>query len=100
MVLFKQELIDKVTSFNCRELSSWIKAILHGCDIPPNSRQSKPGKFLFDLFRYIKEEKFKEDFLESLCSLVKQLKRFTTNQIEESKDYIFELLYLCREIWN
>jgi hypothetical protein len=100
MASFKQELIGKISSFNYRQVCRWIKASLHGCDMPSNFKQSKPGKFLFELFCYIKEEKFKEDFLESLCSLTRQLKGFSTNQVEESKDYIFELLYLCGEIWQ
>jgi hypothetical protein len=98
MASFKQELIGKILSFNYRQVCRWIKASLHGCDMPSNFKQSKPGKFLFELFCYIKEEKFREDFLESLCSLTRQLKGFSTDQVEESKDYIFELLYLCGEI--
>jgi hypothetical protein len=98
MTPFKQDLIDKISSFNYLKFYNWIKAILQGCDIPPNFRQSKPGKFLFDLFFYIAEEKFRENFLGIISDLIKPLEKLSRKQAEESKVYISELLYLCGKL--
>jgi hypothetical protein len=42
----EQGAIDKISSFNYRELFSWIKTTLQGDDIPLYWRRSSPGRIL------------------------------------------------------
>jgi hypothetical protein len=53
---------------------------------------------LADAFTHINQEKFRNNFLEVIHALVSQLKRYSLEEIEEKKDYIYELLTLCRRI--
>jgi hypothetical protein len=101
MELTKQQVIDKILSFNYAQLAEWIKARLHGNDkyFPVYlGHEPNLSEFLSDAFHHIKDEKFRDNFLEILGDLTNQLRRFTRTQIEESKEYINELLFLCGNI--
>jgi hypothetical protein len=97
----KQEAVDKILSFNYEELSNWIYWRLCGSDkyFPVyEGHEPNLSEFLIDAFKYIKNEKFRDNFLEVLSELVGQLGQFTNHQIEASKEYISELLFLCGNI--
>ena len=101
MELTKQQVIDKILSFNYEELAEWMKERLNGIDkFFPVFLGHEPNlsEFLLDAFQHIKNEKFRIDFIEILGDLTKQLPGFTRLQIEESKEYISELLFLCGNI--
>ncbi len=101
MELTKQQVIDKILSFSYAELAQWIQARLHGDDnyFPVYlGHEPNLGEFLIDAFHHIKDEKFRENFLEILGDLTKELFKFSMKQIEESKEYISELLFLCGNI--
>ncbi|NIM16972.1 MAG: hypothetical protein GTO45_33810 [Candidatus Aminicenantes bacterium] len=101
MELTKQQVIDKILSFNYAQLAEWIKARLHGNDkyFPVYlGHEPNLSEFLSDAFHHIKDEKFRDNFLEILGDLTNQLRRFSRTQIEESKEYINELLFLCGNI--
>jgi hypothetical protein len=101
MELTKQQVINKILSFNYAQLAEWIKARLHGNDkyFPVYlGHEPNLSEFLSDTFHHIKDEKFRDNFLEILGDLTNQLRRFTRTQIEESRDYINELLFLCGNI--
>jgi len=97
----KQEVIDIILSFSYAELSQWMQARLHGDDnyFPVYlGHEPNLGEFLIDTFHHIKDEKFRENFLEILGGLTIELIKFSRKQIEESKEYISELLFLCGNI--
>jgi hypothetical protein len=101
MELSKKEVIDKILSFNYSELADWINTRLHGEDkYFPVYLRHEPNitEFLIDVFHHIKNEQFRDNFIEILGDLTKQLRGFTRSQIEESKKYISELLILCGNI--
>jgi hypothetical protein len=100
MVSSKQEVIDKILSFNYEELSNWIKSRLQGDDrYFPIYEGYEPNlsEFLAESFHHIKEEKFRDNFLEILGDLTTELWRISKNKkkVEENKEYIYELLSLC-----
>jgi hypothetical protein len=91
MELTKQQVIDKILSFSYAELAQWIQARLHGDDnyFPVYlGHEPNLGEFLIDAFHHIKDEKFRENFLEILGDLTKELFKFSMKQIEESKEYL------------
>jgi hypothetical protein len=97
----KQEAIDKILSFNYEELSDWMYWRLCGSDkyFPVyEGHDPNLSEFLIDAFKYIKNERFRDMFLEVLSDLVGQLGQFTDHKIEASKEYISELLFLCGNI--
>lgn len=103
MTLSKQEVIDKILSFNYEELSNWIRSRLQGDDrYFPVYEGYEPNlsEFLAEAFQHIKNETFRENFLEILGDLTTELWGFTKGKkkIEENKDYIYELLTLCGSI--
>jgi len=101
MELSKKQVIDKILSFSYAELAQWIQARLHGDDnyFPVYlGHEPNLAEFLIDTFDHIKDEKFRENFLEILGDLTKELFKFSMKQIEESKEYISELLFLCGNI--
>jgi hypothetical protein len=101
MELTKQQVIDKILSFSYAELAEWIPSRLHGDDkyFPVYlGHEPNLGEFLIDTFHHIKDEKFRENFLEILGDLTQELTKFSRKQIEESKEYISELLFLCGNI--
>ena len=101
MELSKQQVIDKVMSFNYAELALWIRSRLHGDDpfFPVYLGFEKNlGEFLIDTFHHIKEEKFRSDFLEILGDLTGELSKLSRKQLKESGEYISELLFVCGNI--
>jgi hypothetical protein len=101
MTLSKQQVIDKILSFNYKELSNWMKARLHGDDpyFPIyEGYELNLSEFLAESFKHIKDETFRDNFLEILSDLINELRGYTMVQIEENKDYIYELLSLCGSI--
>jgi uncharacterized protein (DUF433 family) len=101
MELTKKQVIDKILAFSYAELAEWIKARLNGDDkyFPVYlGHEPNLSEFLHDVFKNIKDEKFRDKFLEILTDLTSQLRVLSKNQIEESKEYIKELLFLCGNI--
>jgi hypothetical protein len=97
----KQEVIDKILSFSYDELKNWIRSRLHGDDgyfSIYEGYETNLSNFLSDAFHHIKNKAFRDNFLEILDSLVSELKKYTPKEIEQDKDYIYELLSLCGSI--
>ncbi len=97
----KQEAIAKILSFNYKELSDWMYWRLCGSDkyFPVyEGHEPNLSEFLIDAFKYIKNERFRDKFIEVLGDLAGKLGQFTNHQIEASKEYISELLFLCGNI--
>jgi hypothetical protein len=103
MALSKQEVIEKILSFNYKKLADWIRSRLHGDDkyFPIyEGYETNLSKFLSEAFYHIKDEKFRENFLEILEDLTTELWRDTKNKdsIKGNEEYIYELLSLCGRI--
>jgi len=97
----KQEVIEKILSFSYDELKNWIRSRLHGDDghFPIyEGYETNLSDFLADAFRHINNKTFKENFLEILDGLVSELKKYSPNEIEQEKYYIYELLSLCGSV--
>ena len=96
--LSKQEVINKILSFNYHALSDWMKTRLYGDDkyFPIyEGHETNLSEFLVESFTHIKDEKFRENFLEILNDLTTELWAFTPEQVENDRGYIYELLSLC-----
>jgi len=97
----KQEAINKILSFSYEELANWIHSRLKGDDdyfsIYLGHELNLSG-FLTDAFHHIKNKIFRDNFLEILGDLVNQLKKYSPKEIEENKEYIYEMLSLCSGI--
>lgn len=105
MALSKKEVIEKILSFKLEELANWIRSRLHGDDrYFPIYEGYEPNlsKFLSQAFHHIKNETFRDNFLEILDDLTAELWSLTRDkkQIEENKEYIYELLSLYSSIKN
>jgi hypothetical protein len=103
MALSKQDTIDKILSFNYEELAMWMKSRLKGYDrYFPVFEGYEPNlsEFLEESFYHIKNEKFRENFLEILGDLTIELWGLSKDKkkIEENKEYIYQLLSLCGRI--
>ena len=97
----KQEAIKKILSFNYEELENWIRSRLQGEDdyfSIYEGHETNLSDFLADAFHHIKNKHFRDNFLEILGDLVNQLKKNSPKEIEENKEYIYELLSLCSGI--
>ncbi len=101
MTLSKQEVIDKILSFNYKELADWMRSRLQSDDkyFPIyEGYETNLSEFLTESFNHIKNERFRENFLEILSDLTTELWGYTKKQIKENEDYIYELLSLCGTI--
>ena len=101
MTLSKQEVIDKILSFNYKELGDWMRSRLQSDDkyFPIyEGYETNLSEFLTESFNHIKNERFRENFLEILSDLTAELWGYTKKQIKENEDYIYELLSLCGTI--
>jgi hypothetical protein len=103
MALLKQEVMDRISSFSYEELARWMKSRLYGDDPHfPIYQGHEPNlsEFLTEAFENIKKETFRENFLEILGDLTNELWGLTKDkeQVEENKNYIYELLSLCGSI--
>jgi hypothetical protein len=101
MALTKQEVINKILSFNYSELKEWIRGRLHGRDeYFPLYLGHEPNfsEFLINSFHQIEDEKFRDNFIEILGKLTGELRKFSRDEVESSKSYIIELLKLCGNI--
>lgn len=97
----KKEVADKILSFNFAELTQWIKKRLHGRDdYFPLYLGDEPNfsEFLIDIFQYIEDERFRDNFIEILGKLTGDLRKLARKEIENSRNYIIELLKLCGNI--
>lgn len=99
MSLSKQQIADKILSFNYDELARWIYLRLHGDDkyFPVYEGHHEPNlaEFPVEVFNHIKHETFRDKFIEILGDLITELKRFDSQEVMENKNYISELLFLC-----
>jgi hypothetical protein len=97
----KQKIVSKIQSFTCEELGDWILNRLHGYDkyfSIYEGHETNLRSFLADAFNHIKNEKFRDNFLEILGDLISQLRKYDPEEIEKEKEYIYELLTLCRNV--
>jgi hypothetical protein len=101
MKLSKQEVIDKILSFNYKELAHWIKARLHGDDryFPIyEGYETNLSEFLTESFTHIRDTKFRDNFLDILNQLAAELTSYSQDQANKEAEYIYELLSLCGSI--
>lgn len=101
MELTRQKAIDRVLSFNYRELKEWMKKRLRGeDDYFPLYVGHEPNfsGFLIDVFHHIDNDRFRDDFIEILVTLSGELRKLTGEEIAAAKNYIAELLKLCGNI--
>jgi len=101
MTSTKEEIVDKILSFNYAELTEWIKKRLHGRDdYFPLYFGDEPNfsEFLIDTFHHIEDERFRDNFIEILGKLTGDLRKLARKEIENSRNYIIELLKLCGNI--
>ena len=97
----KQEVIDIILSFSYEELKNWIWSRLHGDDdyfSIYEGYETNLSNFLADAFHHIKNQTFRDNFLEILGDLVSELRKYSSTEIEQDKDYIYELITLCGSI--
>ncbi len=98
----KQQIADKILSFNYEELARWIYLRLHGDDkyfpVYEGHHESNLAEFPVDVFNYIKHETFRDNFIEILGDLIAGLKGLDSQEVKENKNYISELLFLCGNI--
>lgn len=97
----KQEVIDKILSFDFTGLKEWIKKRLDGRDdYFPLYLGSEPNfsEFIIDSFQQIEDGTFRDNFIEILGKLTGELRKLNRDEIENSRDYIIELLKLCGNI--
>jgi len=76
MTMSKQDVIDKILSFNYEELAEWMRSRLKGYDkyFPVyEGHEPNLSEFLAESFQHIKNEKFRENFLEILDDLIIEL---------------------------
>jgi hypothetical protein len=101
MNLTKKQVINKILSFNLVELARWMKSRLHGEDkyFPINETgETNLSRFLTDIYKNIKDEKFRDNFLEILDDLTDELSGYRREEIKKKAEYIYELLSLCAGI--
>lgn len=101
MAQAKEEAITKILSFNYAQLEDWMRSRLYGDDkyfSLYSGYETNLSGFLANAFAHIKDDKFRYDFLEILHDMVVRLKKFSKVEIEEEKEYIYELLSLCADI--
>lgn len=97
----KKQVIDKILSFNYIELAQWMKSRLHGDDkyFPIyEGYETNLSEFLTETYENIKDEKFRDNFLEILNDLTAELSGFSTREVQKEAEYIYELLSLCASI--
>lgn len=103
MPLSEQEVVEKILAFKYEELFDWIKARLHGDDryFPIyEGYETNLSKFLSEVFHYIENQKFRDNFIGILDNLITELYGWAKDQVIEDKEYIYELLSLCGRIKN
>jgi hypothetical protein len=101
MKLTKKQIIDKILSFNYEELARWVKSRLHGDDkyFPIyEGYETNLSEFLTETYENIRDEKFRDNFLEILDDLTNELWGYSTEEVKKEADYIYELLSLCAGI--
>ncbi|MCP4157293.1 MAG: hypothetical protein GY757_56810, partial [bacterium] len=98
MTLTKQDVIDTILSFDYKKLASWMEARLNGDDayFPIHEGyETNLSEFLTESFENIKNDRFRENFLEILHDLTTELWGYKVPQVKEHAKYIYELLSLC-----
>ena len=101
MPLSEKEVIEKILSFNLKELFDWIKSRLQGYDgyFPVyEGYESNLSKFISEAVHHILNKRFRDNFTEILDDLITELEDWTRDQVKENKEYVYELLSLCQEI--
>lgn len=101
MKLTKKQVIEKILSFNYEELAQWMKSRLHGDDkyFPIyEGYETNLSEFLTETYENIKDEKFRDNFLEILDDLTDELSGYSREVIKKEAEYIYELLSLCAGI--
>jgi hypothetical protein len=97
----KKQVIDKILSFNYEELARWVKSRLHGDDkyFPIyEGYETNLSEFLTETYENIKDEKFRDNFLEILNDLTTDLSGYSPEEVKKEAEYIYELLSLCASI--
>jgi len=97
----KKQIIDKILSFNFEELAQWMKSRLHSDDkyFPIyEGYETNLSEFLTETYENIKDEKFRDNFLEILNDLTSELSGYSPEEVKKEAEYIYELLSLCASI--
>ncbi|NIM10877.1 MAG: hypothetical protein GTO45_02720, partial [Candidatus Aminicenantes bacterium] len=101
MAQSKQDVKEKILSFSHDELKNWIRSRLHGEDRYFSiylGHETNLRGFLSDVFNRIENKEFRDDFIKTLNQLINEIDRYTKDEIEEDKVYIYELFTLCGTI--
>lgn len=101
MKLTKKQVIEKILSFNYKELAQWVNSRLHGDDkyFPVyEGYETNLSEFLTETYENIKDEKFRDNFIEILDDLIDELSGYSREEIKKEAEYIYELLSLCAGI--
>jgi len=101
MGLSSQEAIKIILSFTYEQLHKWIKSRLHGDDghFPIyEGHETNLSEFLTETFKHIKDEEFRDNFIEILNDLTDELTNYSREDVKKEAEYIYELLLLCRSI--
>ena len=101
MSLSEKEVIEKILSFDYKELFDWIKARLQGNDrhFPVyEGYETNLSKFLSQAFHHIENKRFRKNFLDILHDLTAELCGCSGDKVIENKEYVYELLSLCGRI--
>ena len=101
MEQWEQKIITKILSFTYGELENWIRSRLHGNDSYFSTylgHETNLRGLLADAFHHINNERFRDNFIEILEKLISELKGYSTEKIDQNKEYIYELVTLCRRI--
>ena len=101
MKLTKEQVIEKILSFNYKELAQWVNSRLHGDDkyFPVyEGYDTNLSEFLTETYENIKDEKFRDNFIEILDDLIDDLSGYSREEIKKEAEYIYELLSLCAGI--
>lgn len=97
----KQEVLDRILSFDFTGLKEWIRKRLNGSDdYFPLYLGNEPNfsEFIIDSFQHIEDGTFRDNFIEILGKLTGELRKLTRDELKNSRDYIVELLKLCGNI--
>ena len=81
----KKQVIDKILSFNYEELARWVKSRLHGDDkyFPIyEGYETNLSEFLTETYENIKDEKFRDNFLEILNDLTTDLSGYCPEEVK------------------
>jgi hypothetical protein len=91
-----QQIINKILSFDKKELKEWMCSRLHGIDeyfSIYEGYETNLSEFLKEAYYHIGNKQFRKQFLNNIYSFTKQLKNLDIKNKTE-QEYVYELLSL------